>query len=209
MESLPKDIIASTALLLNLSDIAALCETSDAFNKNVCQNDTFWLNKILHDFPNYIDFRDPTLTYKEIYQKIITPKSVEIVLHTSNPDAGNVEEYGEYDKKILIFFPRESAAVEGKYINYVLSVIFDGIVKDDSFYIIVENTDNIYECISRIWKDNNCFNHINYKTKTIKIDAKLKDETYIDYTIDNIENVLNYVTKNLDLPTDQWPPFWL
>ena len=50
---LPIDVMASLALELNLPDILSLCETSTKFNYAVCLKESFWLNKLSRDYPDY------------------------------------------------------------------------------------------------------------------------------------------------------------
>ena len=65
--SLPIDVIAKLALELNLPDILRLCETNSKFNYAICLKDSFWLNKLLKDFPDYKQL-NLNKTYREIYK---------------------------------------------------------------------------------------------------------------------------------------------
>lgn len=50
MEQLPKDLIIKLALELDLSELLSLCSSSKKINSTVCQNEIFWMNKLIKDF---------------------------------------------------------------------------------------------------------------------------------------------------------------
>ena len=64
--SLPPDILALLALDLPLEDIISYCSSNKRFNKYVCQKESFWLNKLLREYP-YYKLLDTTKSYKDSY----------------------------------------------------------------------------------------------------------------------------------------------
>ena len=52
MESLPKDLIMTIALEYNLHDILFTCLMSKRMRDIICDNETFWMNKVRRDFPD-------------------------------------------------------------------------------------------------------------------------------------------------------------
>ena len=46
ISNLPKDVMQKLALELDYTDILNLCNSSSNFNSNICDNETFWLNKL-------------------------------------------------------------------------------------------------------------------------------------------------------------------
>ncbi len=53
MESLPKDVIVFMALKYDLRTILNLCQTNKHFNKLICLNNVFWMNKTVKDYGYY------------------------------------------------------------------------------------------------------------------------------------------------------------
>ncbi|GAG79205.1 unnamed protein product, partial [marine sediment metagenome] len=50
MDKIPKDIIVLLALELDISDVLTYCRLSKRFNNAVCNNFSFWYNKLFKDF---------------------------------------------------------------------------------------------------------------------------------------------------------------
>ena len=55
-----KDILLLMALDLDTPDLLNLCLSSKIFNRKICQNDKFWLQKIRRDFPILINPDEPS-----------------------------------------------------------------------------------------------------------------------------------------------------
>ena len=75
MENASKDVLFTIAMNLELPSLLKWCASSARVNRNVCQNDNVWRNKLLKDFPNeYPDYQkfglDRSLreTYVFLYQ---------------------------------------------------------------------------------------------------------------------------------------------
>ena len=49
-QNVPNDVITKMALGMDLTDITNLCQTSTRFNKIICKNNYFWINKLKRDF---------------------------------------------------------------------------------------------------------------------------------------------------------------
>lgn len=47
---LPKDILATILVNMDLTTLVNLCLTNSEYNKRISQNNMFWLNKLIHDF---------------------------------------------------------------------------------------------------------------------------------------------------------------
>jgi len=67
MERLNTDELFKIAILLDLPDLLALCNSSDRINKLVCRNKNVWLYKLSRDFPNYKKFLSENVNYKDLY----------------------------------------------------------------------------------------------------------------------------------------------
>ena len=70
MDKLPKDIIVLLALELDISDVLTYCKLSKRFNNAVCNNFSFWYNKLFKDF-GFTYIGNKTLKdVKDYYKKI-------------------------------------------------------------------------------------------------------------------------------------------
>jgi len=49
-EKLPTDVIIHMALDLSLPDLISLCQTSKRFNRIVCDNNIYWLNRLIKEY---------------------------------------------------------------------------------------------------------------------------------------------------------------
>ena len=65
MENLPRDVLISTVMDLDLYEILALCETSTRMNELLCGSDEFWKRKLFKDFK--LTSKNP----KQIYSRIV------------------------------------------------------------------------------------------------------------------------------------------
>nr|QBK91402.1 MAG: F-box domain and ankyrin repeat protein [Pithovirus LCPAC302] len=67
---LPKDIIQSLAMTLELPEILVLCRTSKRFNQLICDNKNFWINRVIQDFNVDIPKGKDIKFYKTYYRYI-------------------------------------------------------------------------------------------------------------------------------------------
>ena len=74
---LPKDILMSLSIELNLHDIINWCSINKRVNKLTCQNDIFWMNKFYHDYGQYSKVK--FLTWKEFYKYITVTESNDLL----------------------------------------------------------------------------------------------------------------------------------
>lgn len=73
MDRLSKDVLCLIALKLKGRDISNFCNTSKRITQLVSRNDTFWINKIMKERPNFLaTFKDKVklLEYKRLYNKL-------------------------------------------------------------------------------------------------------------------------------------------
>ncbi len=79
MEKLNKDAIVLIALELDYLEILNLCFTSKKFNKHICLNKFFWMNKIKKDYPkisdNIFNNKHKINNWKELYIRIYRVKN--------------------------------------------------------------------------------------------------------------------------------------
>lgn len=63
MEKLPKDILIEIALNLNPN----VCQSAKRENQVICQNEHFWRQKLVKDYPEYTNFKLKKCSYRIIY----------------------------------------------------------------------------------------------------------------------------------------------
>src|SRR5579883_2078997 len=69
MDSLDKNLLIKTALLLDLSDLIKLCRANKRINNLLCNNQDFWRQKLFHDYPYTIGQFPNNSNYKYIYER--------------------------------------------------------------------------------------------------------------------------------------------
>ena len=62
-----KDQIVLIALDLGISDVFSLCKTNKRLNAIICQNDNFWINKLVRDYNLNVGYIPQNKTPKEYY----------------------------------------------------------------------------------------------------------------------------------------------
>lgn len=69
MESQPRDVIFSIALMMDLPEILSFCRTSRRINSIVCDNNNFWRTKLTNDY-NINTGDNPKNRYKHIVSEL-------------------------------------------------------------------------------------------------------------------------------------------
>lgn len=67
MENITRDTLILIALNLDIPELLHLCNINSKFNKLLCKNNTFWMNKLHNDYPETIGFNFNTEDYKSLY----------------------------------------------------------------------------------------------------------------------------------------------
>ena len=67
---LPRDVIIYMAITMDLPELYNLCQTSRRFNELVCENQTFWMNRLEKDYKISV----ATGGYNKEYYEFITNK---------------------------------------------------------------------------------------------------------------------------------------
>ena len=71
--NIPNDLIIYIALQLDLPELLNYCRVSQKFNSLVCQNNSFWINRLKQDFNityTKVNNDNPKLLYQKIYHLI-------------------------------------------------------------------------------------------------------------------------------------------
>lgn len=72
MESISSDLIVYISMMLDLDDLLSLCISSKKINLLVCDNQKFWMEKLLKDFNIQASDLPKNYNYKNYYQYIIS-----------------------------------------------------------------------------------------------------------------------------------------
>lgn len=67
---LPKDVLFTIALELNLPDLLKLCQTNSRINNLVCKQKNIWIAKLLREFPDVPIVGDPRSHYVKLVNNI-------------------------------------------------------------------------------------------------------------------------------------------
>ena len=78
LEQLPKDVLIEIALNLDAPNLINFCKIQKRQNQAICQNEHFWRQKLLKDYPNYESilsgkwkkFRNKYIRMYKFYQSI-------------------------------------------------------------------------------------------------------------------------------------------
>lgn len=198
MKSLSQDTLIYMALNLDLPELLSLCRTSSKINKILCNNEMFWMNKIMKDFPkiskkNYHEYGD---SYKEIYKHLITPLKIQFdinISYISYEDNGEFDDEAEKNISILknIEFDGTIPIKDVRMIiKNVMDDFFQGVWKF-GYYDIKINDKEVCEDTKVIY---NCFKNINYDTETVSVylssneDIDEDDEDEYDVELENLFN---------------------
>ena len=72
MDKFPKEMLIEIALELNMKNIIKFCRTNKKINSAVCENENFWRQKLLKDYPNYSQLSSIQESYRKKYLRIDT-----------------------------------------------------------------------------------------------------------------------------------------
>ena len=64
---LPKDLIRLLALELDKKSLINLCTSSKRFNEILCNDSSFWREKLEKDFPRYMSIIPKNVDYRRYY----------------------------------------------------------------------------------------------------------------------------------------------
>ena len=81
IETLPKDVLFTLALELDLPSLMNWCQTNAKINDKVCNNSDIWQRKLLNDYPDYKKF-NLQKPLKEIYKFLYQLSALKNALRT-------------------------------------------------------------------------------------------------------------------------------
>jgi len=87
MENSDKNVLMLLALELDLDSLMNLCLSKKKFNELICKNNTFWMNRLFKEYPNFKGKFPPTSDYKRIYTSLINKEIYEYNVFISSCDS--------------------------------------------------------------------------------------------------------------------------
>jgi len=70
MQTLPKDISFKVLNELDDKDLLNFC-LSNRENKELCDNETFWMNRTYNKYRDYVEFKSPARKWKNYYLSLV------------------------------------------------------------------------------------------------------------------------------------------
>ena len=180
------DTVRQIALNLSLADIYSLCSSNKDFDKWVCQNPQFWLQKLKSEYPE----KDANLgkhkygSYKNFYELLESKTDINIVFKYKcieveedyEKDYEKDYEYYEETRKFKTLIP--IFGKDSRQISKILSQSLSYIDLSGKFTIKVNGEERCYQT-EEINK--NCFFGVNVnEANTIQITLDSDDPFFID-----------------------------
>lgn len=202
-EKLHRDVLIYIALQMDAPEILSLCRTNSRINEIICENDKFWMNKVIKDYPEIFDspYRD---TYGNSYKEIYELLSQEY-MYINIDYAIEYTYYDDDDKEQTdrINVSREVEINTRIPLPEIKNLIYD-IVQDFTQYLwrfgyFDIEIDNVEECrmYKRITKD--YFDSINHDTKEVSINFDSHEQIDPDDEDDYEDELKNIVKEQTEI----------
>lgn len=201
LEKLPSDVLIYMALELDMVEILNLCKVSDNIDFIICNNERFWMNKVIRDYPKIFSSNKQFLygkTYKEIYKQLSKQLiSIDLEYNIEYTDGFYIQDDINLYHEIKI-----SSLVP---LDQIKSLVYDIIISFNQYLFIDGNyeiyVDRVMTCDSEEISED-CFDKIGYDTIDVMINLKSREpidpsleqeyqyslESYVDDFIDQYES---------------------
>lgn len=95
MQTLNKDILIYLALDMDIPTLFNYCLVNKRINNIVCENNTFWMNKLNNDYPNTVNKFPRESNFKYIYMSLMNKikKYYRYVIDTDDVNVQTVSDY--------------------------------------------------------------------------------------------------------------------
>jgi len=198
METLSPDLLVYIAMNMDVPEILSFCETSPQFNRLICKNQKFWMNRIMTEFPN-LNIRDYAPDYYQSYRQLAYREigiNVIVSILDEATDWEESEEDWENDEiesdsivRLRTNLP-DTAVREIFYL--ITSRIIDSIIETGDLTISVNNQDA--SCDIKTYRETvsmECFKDINDQTQSVNIYYVALDIGDPQMYYDNLDDILN------------------
>ena len=191
MNTLPDDVIMYMALVMEIPDVLELCNSNSRFNKIICNNQVYWMNKLLNDFPE--DFNADNITeygpdYKTYYRShAYKTINLNITLDQYNEEAGDYE-FINGQANLTYHRNRDPRPLLFAIYNDVFTRL--GLWGRYTVYI---NEDEVCDEMSYIEKE--CFESVNNNTTSVTVNLASQD--FIDETDYSLSYMMTVATENV------------
>ena len=194
MNRVPDDVIMYMALVMDIPAVLKFCNSSPRFNRIICNNQKYWMNKLLNDFPE--DFDQETIwrygpDFKRYYRSYAyNTIKINVVIDQYNEYAGEYEYiYADAD---LIF--RRNSDIKKLLFDVILE-LFNSIDAWGQYTIYIDDNG---ECLDTSL-EKECFDNVDVNTKSITVNFASKD--FIDETDAELTEILRQSIENVKRDT--------
>jgi hypothetical protein len=187
MNDLPNDVTMYIASMMDIPDVLMLCNINSQFNRIICNNQKYWMMKLLNDFPEYFrtfDIKNYGPDYKNYYR---TYAYRTIVIHITIDQYNDFAEEYEYiyAAKDLTFHRNTDNTNIKTLVFNIISDFFDTIDSWGLYSILIDDVDI---CEDDKYLDHACFESINVDTTEITIN--FSSQEFVDETNDSLNKLL-------------------
>ncbi len=197
METLSPDILLYMALNMDVPEVLSLCETSTRYNNLICNNQTFWMNKIMVDMPHLAPNiktygPDYKLSYQQLAYRFI---QLDFILNLIDEDPDVDEDLYEFIETdavgaVSIFRLRTNLSEdEVRQIFHNITMNMDHEIILRGYYTI--QVDNINTDCQDMHLDLNCFNDITDTTRSVTILYDATEADSLAYYQRNLQGMLD------------------
>jgi len=194
MERLSLDVIMYMAMNMDVPEILTLCETSKRFNRFICKNQKFWMNRIIMEFP-YLDIREYGPDYYTSYRNLAY-RDIEIyvglaMLDEETTDWEGPEEDWEEDEVYANSIVRLRTNLPEEAVSEILYNIADNLgdsVDYGYFTVRINGEDTICNNVQEL--DIECFNDANNHIESVNIFLLSLGPGDVEYYEDNLDDIL-------------------
>lgn len=187
MNRLSDDVITYMALVMDIPSVLAFCNTNPRFNKIVCENQKYWMNRLLSDFPE--DFIGEDISkygpdYKSYYKShAYTTIVINVTIDYYDEEADDYEYiYGEAN---LTYHKNSDIK---KLLLDIIGELFDTLNIWGNYSISIDDEDAVEACEDLRAVDMECFKDVNVNTKSITINFATQD--FVDETHNSLSELL-------------------
>ena len=188
MNSLPDDVIIYTALVMDIPQVLKLCSTSSRFNRIICNNQKYWMNKLLIDFPENFN-RGNISKYGPDYKNYYKSHAYKTILINVTIDQYNEEawKYEHIDTSYNLIYHKNTDIT--KLVFDIIGNMFSQLNISGSYIVI--NDEEECEDIYPFSKE--CFENIDNNTQSITIN--FRSDSFVDETDGSLSVLLKESIK--------------
>ena len=190
ISNLPNDVIMYMALNMDIPEILSLCNTSNRFNNLVCNNQKYWMNRLLKEFPERINTQNVSRwgpDYKTFYRDIAYHEiDIDVSINfTGEPEDDTGDESEDPEEVYINASSSLVYHVKQQNIKSLLTNIFNNVsqrINVWGYYTISIDGDDSCQDVKRI--SEYCFEDIDGDTGNVSLFISSVEP--LDYLTDDL-----------------------